>query len=164
MATTIRINKSGTLRVVIKKHEILNWIPEDAPQALAKHWIEVGRERETLREQLEEQLAAQQKAFIAEVQNLEREVSDLKEILKRYVEFFTQFAHVSTLTTSIDQYELETIKFKKKNGKLTQDESNKYNLSEIKDKLFRKLLNNYFPDIEHDFLLTNFKKNEESDA
>lgn len=161
MGTTIRINKSGTLRVVIKRHELLNWFPEDAPQAQIKHWMELGKERESLREHLDTELGNHEKVIFDELKRVQSELENVKETLSRIVELFAQVAHLNTVSSTIAQYELETIKFKRKHSKLSQDEANKYNLSDLKDKAFRKLLSEIFPELPHDFSLTSLQKEEE---
>ncbi len=164
MATTIKANKSGTLKIIIKKSELQKWVPEDAPQGLVQHWIATGRERETLREHIDSELANHERVTLDELRDLKNELQTVKDTLNRYVEVFNQVAHLLTVSSSLAQYELETIKFKKKHSSLSQEESNKFNLSEIKDKSFRKLLSDLFPEMDHDFLLTEFKPNGAKDA
>lgn len=164
MASTHPANKNGTIRININKRDLERWVPDDATQAVVKHWIEVGKERETLREHLETELANHERVVYEELKTLQRELQTTQETLNRYIETFTQVAHLLTVSSSLAQYELETIKFKKKRTNLTQDELNKLNLSEIKDKLFRKLLNDLFPEFKHDFLLSEVKYNEASNA
>jgi hypothetical protein len=141
-----------------------NWVPDDATQSLIKHWIEVGREREGLRDHLDSELANHQQVVFNELKGLQSDLRTMQETLNRYTEIFTQVAHLLTVSSSLAQYELETIKFKKKRSNLSQDEQNKFNLSEMKDQLFRKLLSDLLPEIKHDFLLSDIKQSGENDA
>ena len=151
------------IRVTIGNKEWSDWVPKDAPQSMVMHWIAQGRERENLRDHVEEILATRFAAQKYDLDNLRGEIYELKNTLDQFINFFTQVAHSLTIaTTAKSHFELENIHFDKtSNGKKLNHESEEtYNLASIKHKIFKKLLNEFLPNVEHKFNLTNYLSKE----
>lgn len=158
MVSKTYANGGSTVRLNISAKEFAQLIPEDANRALVKHWIQIGRERETIREHVDEVLATRFSAQKDEIEALRGEVADLKKSLDGLVAFFAQVAHTLVIsTTAKSQFDLESIHFDKISGnKLSHESEQTYNLAQIKHTIFKQLMTHLLPDIDQKFNLTNF--------
>ena len=163
MVSITREKRGGTVRINISAKEFAQLIPDDANRALVERWINLGRERENIREHVDEVLATRFAAQKDEIEGLQVQVAELKSTLDRYIAFFAQVAHVLTIsTTAKSQFDLESIHFEKTNGnKLSHENEQTYNLAQIKHTVFKQLMSNFFPEVAQHFNLTNFLREEE---
>lgn len=163
MASVTREKRGGTIRINISAKDYARLIPEDANLALIKQWIERGREREDVRDHLDEIIAIRFSAQKEEIERLQNEIKELKDTLERSISFFTQVVHATLIaTTATSHYALEETHFDKKNGKKVLHENEQtYALAQMKHKAFKQLLNRLLPEIEHNLNLINFLKDEE---
>jgi hypothetical protein len=161
--TSITTEKRGrTVRINISANEFAQLVPDDANRALVKHWIDIGREREGIREHVDEVLATRFSAQKDEIETLREQVADLKKVLDDFIAFFAQVAHSLTIsTTAKSQFDLESIHFDKINGnKLSHQDEQTYKLALIKHVAFKQLMSILLPDVEQRFNLTNFLRDE----
>ena len=158
MASITKEKRGGTVRINISAKEFERLIPDDANRSLVKHWIDLGREREGIREHVDEVLATRFAAQKDEIETLHGQVTELKKALDDFIVFFAQVAHGLTIsTTANSQFDLESIHFDKLNGnKLSYEAEQTYKLALIKHAVFKQLMTAHFPEVEQHFNLTNF--------
>lgn len=163
MASVTREKRGGTIRINISAKDYSRLIPENANLALVRQWIEKGREREDIRDHLDEIIATRFSAQKEEIEHLQSEIKELKDTLERSISFFAQTMHANLIaTTATSHYALEEIHFDKKNGKkILHENEQTYALAQIKHKAFKQLLNRILPEFEINLNLINFLKDEE---
>lgn len=163
MVSITREKRGGTVRINISAREFSELIPEDANRALVEHWIRIGREREGVRDHIDEVVATRFAIQKEENEELHREISELKKTLISLATFFAQVAHNLVVSnTASSQFDLESIHFDKNNGgKLSHENEQIYSLAQIKNTIFKQMLSSLLPEIDQKFHLTNFIRNEE---
>ncbi len=163
MVSVTREKRGGTVRINISAREFSELIPEEATRALVMHWIKIGRERENIRDHIDEVLATRFAIQKSENEGLYREVAELKKTLASFVTFFAQVAHNLVVSnTANSQFDLESIHFDKNNsGKLSHEKEQIYSLTQIKNTIFKQLLSSLLPEVDQRFHLTHFLREEE---
>lgn len=163
MVSVTREKRGGTVRINISAREFSELIPDDASRALVMHWIQIGRERESIRDHIDEVVATRFAIQQSETETLCREVAELKKTLTDFITFFVQVAHNLVVSNTADsQFDLESIHFDKKNGdKLSHENEQIYSLVQIKSKIFKQILSSLLPEVDQRFYLTNFLRDEE---
>lgn len=154
MATVTKSSKRNRIQVTISATDIeKSWGP-DTPLALVKQWIEIGRDRQ--KNQIKE--ATQNKILSETVASLEQEVREMRSSLSRITDLLLHTSKLVNMASTFSHYELEVLKARKKAGKLTEAESGKNLLAEIKEENFDRFISEKFPGESADrFLATTTK-------
>ena len=124
------------IRVTIFPREQANWAAKDAPQSLVKHWIELGREREKVSQLIEERTFQIDSAISKKLETLDQKIDSIQQKLDSLIHFVVQMGNLSAIASAVDQYQIELLKYKEKQGDLTFTERNQLNLCKRKEKNF----------------------------
>lgn len=134
-------HEKDRIRVTITHRDFGKWVPEDTPQSLVKHWIEIGRRAHTS----EIKASERHEAIEKRLDKIEEKLDDLSESCLKLTDLELKNSRLLSLISTALHYDIEVLKRRAESEELAHDDRNRYALFRIKEANFNSYVKRNFP-------------------